>query len=164
MSPVDKLLAIEEIKQTKARYWRAMDRHNWDEFEQVFSPDCVYDIRLCNVVPAIGCPPSPDDPAALDAYVFNGARAIRKFVETAMANVRSVHHGHIPEIDILSPTEARAIFPFEDLLDFPAGASPRHVHGFGHYHEEYRRIDGKWVISSLAIHRLRLTMTNGDLL
>ena len=36
MTATDRLLAIEEIKQLKARYFRCMDQKKWDEFEAVF--------------------------------------------------------------------------------------------------------------------------------
>ncbi len=164
MSPADQLFAIEAIKQTKARYWRTMDRRLWDEYEKVFADDCVFDIRVSHVEPPIGKMPTADDPDAIPEHHIVGAKAIRHFVETMLTGVRSVHQGHIPEIEILSPTEATAIFPFEDVLDFPAGVSPRHVHGFGHYHETYRCVQGRWLISALAIYRLRVTATDGDLL
>ena len=94
--------------------------------------------------------------------MIHGASAIREFVEKLLAGVRSVHQGHIAEIDVTSPTTATAIFPFEDVLDFPEGVSPRHIHGFGHYHETYRCIAGRWKIATLTIYRLRVTTTDSD--
>ena len=162
MTPIEEMVAIEEIKQTKARYWRTMDRRLWDEYEKCFTDDCVFDVSMSHIMTEIGRMPRPDDPGAEPAYVLHGATAIREFVEKLLAGVRSVHQGHIAEIDVTSPTTATAIFPFEDVLDFPEGVSPRHIHGFGHYHETYRCIAGRWKIATLTIYRLRVTTTDSD--
>jgi len=37
------LIEIEQIRQLKARYFRAMDQKNWDEWESVFTEDAVFD-------------------------------------------------------------------------------------------------------------------------
>lgn len=163
MTPLDKLVAIEEIKRVKARYWRSMDRRQWDEFESCFTEDCVFDCRMANITPVLGVMPQSTDPGAMPEFLFCGGKEIRNSIERRLVGVRSVHQGHIPEIDILSPDEATAIFPFEDLLDFPEGVSPRYIHGYGHYHEKYRRIDGKWYIREFAIYRLRITLSDGNL-
>jgi hypothetical protein len=42
---VERLVAIEDIKQLKARYFRLMDQKNWDGFEKLFTPDVVFDLR-----------------------------------------------------------------------------------------------------------------------
>jgi hypothetical protein len=33
------------------------------------------------------------------------------------------------------------------------------LHAFGHYRETYRKIDGKWKITSLHVTRLRVIMS-----
>lgn len=163
MSPIDKLLAIEDIKQVKARYWRTMDRRDWKGYEQSFTDDCVFDVSMSGIVPELGKLPTHDSPGMVPEHIRHGAKDIRQFVEQLLTGVRSVHQGHIPEIEILSATEATAIFPFEDVLDFPEGVSPRHIHGFGHYHEKYRRIGERWYIAELIIYRLRVTVTDNEL-
>lgn len=159
MSPLEKLVAIDEIKTLKARYWRTLDRRHWDDFEQLFTDDCEFDASLSNVTVEPGRMPGHSDPGVQGSLMARGATAIRNLIEPAMLGVRSVHQGHIPEIELLSPESATAIFPFEDFLDFPVGVSPRSIHGFGHYHDSFHRIDGSWRIASLVIYRLRVTMT-----
>ena len=61
---------------------------------------------------------------------------VRKVVERAT----TVHHGHMPEIEVTSPTTARAIFAMEDLIWMPEGSRPRTLHGWGHCHETYEKI------------------------
>ena len=67
----------------------------------------------------------------------------------------TVHHGHMPEIELTSPTTARGIWAMEDILHTPED-SVNVVHGFGHYHETYERIDGEWRINTLRLTRLRV--------
>ena len=60
------------------------------------------------------------------------------------------------EIEILSPTTARAIFAMEDMLWWNPGGPFKHMHGYGHYHEEYVHEDGQWKISLNRLTRLRV--------
>ena len=45
MDDLERLVAIEEIKQLKARYFRCMDTKDWEGFAEVFAPDAVEAIR-----------------------------------------------------------------------------------------------------------------------
>lgn len=53
----------------------------------------------------------------------------------------------------------------EDMLrwkDRPASRVAA-LHGYGHYRETYRKIDGAWLIQSLKLSRLRVDVTRwGD--
>jgi hypothetical protein len=60
----------------------------------------------------------------------------------------------MPEIDITSPTTATGIWAMEDILQIPGGEN--RVQGWGHYHETYERIDGRWRIKTLRLTRLRV--------
>lgn len=70
-----------------------------------------------------------------------------------IAEAITVHHGHTPEVDLRSPTSAYAIWAMEDPLIWPNGTR---VHGFGHYHETYEKVDGDWLIKSQKLTRLHL--------
>ena len=67
----------------------------------------------------------------------------------------TVHHGHMPEITVHSPSEATGVWAMEDLLRWPEEAPLGSMHGFGHYHERYVRLDGAWHIAHLRLSRLR---------
>ncbi len=71
----------------------------------------------------------------------------------------TVHHGHMPEVEVTSPTTARAIFAMEDLIWWPEGSRRRTLHGWGHYQETFEKIDGKWLIKTLKLTRLRVDQT-----
>ena len=73
--------------------------------------------------------------------------------------VTTVHHGHMPEIELTSDTTARGIWAMEDKLWWTNGDHEEHLHGYGHYHEEYRKEDGRWLISYRKLTRLRQDTT-----
>jgi hypothetical protein len=43
-----------------------------------------------------------------------------------------------------------------DVLRFPPGSAIGEIRGYGHYHETYRRINGRWVIQTSTLRRLRI--------
>ncbi len=65
---------------------------------------------------------------------------IRQFVEGSVGPVVTVHHGHMPEIEITSPTTASGIWAMQDFLKMPEG-SPLGVKtlvGLGSLHRDLR--------------------------
>ena len=147
MEPVARLEAVEEIKQLKARYFRMMDTKDWDGFAAVFTPDAVMDMSG-----------EMRDTVTEGEGITRGNRAIAEFVKGAVHPVVTVHHGHMPEIEITSPTTARGIWSMEDMLRWPEGSPIRSLHGYGHYHETYEKVDGRWLIKTLTLSRLRVDM------
>jgi SnoaL-like domain len=172
VSPIEEMLAIEAIKRLKARYFRCLDTKDWNGYLAVFTPDARIDSSwagipidytgkprvIDGVVPP---PPTPEwdwhDPV--------------KFVENLsklLENVTTVHHGHMPEIELTSPTTATGIWAMEDKLLYPQappssgprGSGPqggtREMHGYGHYTETYERQADGWRIKSLRLTRVRV--------
>ena len=89
--------------------------------------------------------------------VSRGAEDITVFVRKAVGRVESVHHGHMPEIELTSDTTASGVWSMEDKLRWTGrDGVPHRLHGYGHYHETYVRTDGGWLISSTRLTRLRL--------
>ncbi len=88
--------------------------------------------------------------------VTKGNEAIAAFVRGAVDKVETVHHGHMPEIEILSPTTARGIWAMEDMLRWPVGSPIKSMHGYGHYHETYEKTGGQWLIKTITLTRLRV--------
>ena len=125
---------VEAIKQLKARYFRYLDTKDWTGLRQVFSDDMVMD--------------TTDSGGDL----LEGADTIIAFLTEALAGTVTVHHGHMPEIELSSPTTATGIWAMDDRLQWPDGTE---LHGFGHYHERYEKLDGSWRIASLRLTRLR---------
>ena len=129
--------AIEAIKQLKARYFRLMDTKQWDAYRQVFTDDMVFYFE------------SGEAPLASSGDEFVA------HVRSRLATAISVHHGHMPEIELTSADTARGVWAMFDWVDDPD--HHRAFQGFGHYHEEYRRgEDGEWRIARLRLSRLRV--------
>ncbi len=145
MDAVERLEAIEAIKQLKARYFRAMDTKDWDGFAAVFAPDALMDMSG-----------EMRDSVTEGTGVTRGNTAIAAFVRSAVDPVETVHHGHMPEIEILTSVTARGIWSMEDMLRWPVGSPIRSMHGYGHYHETYEKLSGQWRIKTIALTRLRV--------
>ena len=127
---------VEAIKQVKARYFRLMDTKDWDGLAGVFTDDVEIDVT------------------SEGAGVTHSVSEYMPFLVSAIGDVITVHHGHMPEIELTSATTARAIWAFEDELWWPEGAPIRHLHGYGHYHETYEKTAGGWRIKTMRITRL----------
>ena len=130
---------IEAIKQLKARYLRLMDTRQWDQWGLVFATDCVMELPEVNAV-------------------CNGRDAIVEDVSAAVDGACTVHHGHMPEIELTGPDTARGIWAMFDYVEWPPSTDGTRVglNGYGHYHEEYKREDGAWRIARLRLERLRV--------
>lgn len=142
MTDAERLLAIEEIKQVKARYFRCMDTKDWGGFTAVFAPDAIVDYA----------PEETDSSRWKAAGAENVVALVRSVVERAV----SIHHGHMAEVELTSSNTARAIFAMEDLIFWPPESAYELMHGWGHYHETYEKVAGKWLIKSLVLTRLRV--------
>jgi uncharacterized protein (TIGR02246 family) len=141
LTPVEELLAVERIKQLKARYFRTLDTKDWAGWGQVFTTDATMTVDW-----AAGPQGRSTEPAA------TGRENIVTFVRGRIDPATTVHHGHMPEIEITSPTTARGVWSMEDIVETPE----RSMNGHGHYHETYRIEDGAWRIASLHLTRLRV--------
>ena len=107
-SNIERYLALEEIKQLKARYFRYLDTKNWSGMETLFTPDAQ---AVYNLVDASGL-------GTLNEPVV-GPSAIAAFIQRGVDPLVTVHHGHMPEIELTSETTARAIWAMEDILQDP---------------------------------------------
>lgn len=133
-----RLLAIEEIKQLKARYFRCMDTRRWTEMASVFSRDAHLDT---------------------DGFTADGRDGIIAFLERVLRDARTVHHGHMPEITVTSPTTAHGIWAMFDYVEFAPPTpndTPTGLFGYGHYEEDYVVEDDAWRIANLRLTRLRV--------
>ncbi|MET0546568.1 MAG: nuclear transport factor 2 family protein [Caulobacterales bacterium] len=146
MTDIEKLLAIEDVKKLKAAYFRCMDTKAWDELAGVFTENATFDVRGALELP------KPDD--QYEEPIISGRAAIVDYIRTGLSPLISVHYGHMPEIEILSATEATGIWPMVDILVPPAGGPFKVFRGYGHYRETYRKTGGKWCIETLKLRRL----------
>jgi hypothetical protein len=147
---VRQLLDRELIKETKARYFRYIDTKQWDKWRTCFTDDCRFEMSKDFTDP--------------DEWV--------RYVSTNIADARTAHHGHMPEITFIDQDRARGIWAMYDIVEFPAiadtaggfrgfghYATPENARGFmgcGHYEDEYRRVGEEWKISFMRLTRLRV--------
>lgn len=127
---------LEQIRALKARYFRLMDTKDWSGLREVFTTD----VRI--------------DTSEDSGTIIDGIDEYLPFLISQIDEVVTVHHGHMPEIEFIDGDTATGIWAMEDELWWPEGAPISHLHGYGHYHETYVRIDGEWRISSLRLTRL----------
>jgi hypothetical protein len=146
VNDLERLLAIEDIKQVKARYFYGLDHKDWGLWRnEVWAPDGRLE------VPETG-------------IVVEPFEQVLEWVSASVGDQVSVHHGHMPIIEFTSDTTARVIWAMEDRLyrtrEQPLWDGSIHLHGFGHYRETYVKLAVGWRIQSSLLTRLRLTRTN----
>jgi hypothetical protein len=76
---------------------------------------------------------------------------VREFLQGST----TFHHGHMPEIDIVGPTEATGVWTLYDVVEPRAELGVSAFHGYARYWERYERKHDGWKIASLRIERLR---------
>jgi hypothetical protein len=133
------LLEIEAIKQLKARYCRYLDTKDWDAWRGLFSDDFLSDTSLAG------------------GKVIRGADEFVAFTRKGLRSQATVHQVHAPEIELTSPTTASGVWALEDVVRFGPGVNLR---GYGHYTETYQKVDGRWLITSSTLTRLREDVFN----
>lgn len=128
------LQTIEAIKQLKARYFRALDSKDWGLMESCLAEHCT---------------------AAYDngKYTLKSRQEIVQFFSSFMSNPQLIfmHHGHHPEISVLSPTTASGIWYLQDMVINVEKNTT--LHGAGFYHDQYIQQDGQWLISATGYQR-----------
>jgi hypothetical protein len=126
---------VEAIKQLKARYFRCLDTKDWDGYRAVFTDDVLIDC------------------SGSGGGVYRGVEEFMAYVLSYVAPLKTVHHGHMPEITIQSDTRATGIWSMEDWVGLPDG---RELNAQGHYFETYAKVGGEWRIKEMALTRLRM--------
>ncbi|WNG94778.1 nuclear transport factor 2 family protein [Mycobacterium sp. ITM-2016-00318] len=140
MDDATALLEIEAIKQLKARYCRLLDSKDWDAWRKLFSDDFL------------------SDTSQAGGKIIRGADEFVAFSRKGLRNQATVHQVHAPEIELTSTTSARGVWALEDVVRFGPAVNLR---GYGHYAETYEKLEGKWLITSSTLTRLREDIFNG---
>lgn len=144
MTDLEILLITEKIRALKGAYCVYLDTGQWEAYTDLFVEDLVVDIS-----DDIAADKGPQTVQGRDIFI----QQTRYFVEDG---IRS-HLVHPGIIEVLSPTEAKAVWPMHDKIYFPPGASsPSGVVekiAYGFYHERYRLDNGRWRICWLKLVR-----------
>ena len=126
---IARLEAIEAIKTLKARYFHACDTKQPDLVRACFAPG----------------------PITLDygrvGQFSNREDMLAVFTRLACSDhIVEMHHGQNPQITIHSETEAGAVWGLYYYLIDTRQQTATQLAGF--YHDDYRCIDGEWLISA----------------
>src|SRR5262245_12142315 len=135
MKDIERLIAIEEIGTLCARKLRHMDCKEWDQYGAVHTEDAWSEAYSSF---------SPNDPpATADANNrVTGRQALADAIRHSLTHntpVTTVHHIHQGEIDFISDTTASGIWAMEHMGWWRNGDHDERIHGYGHYHETYRK-------------------------
>jgi hypothetical protein len=124
---IDRLVALEAIKQVKYAYCRCLDQKLWDEMVTLLHPDAIASYSG-------------------GKYHFEGRDAVVDFMQRNMSREAflSSHRVHHPEIEFESPTRARAVWALDDVnVDTEFGI---YLTGAAFYNDIYVVEDDRWVI------------------
>ncbi|MBC7302675.1 MAG: nuclear transport factor 2 family protein [Nocardia sp.] len=138
------LVAIEEIKRLKHRYFRTLDLKLWAEFA-----DCLAeDISARYGTQAMNTP----------LHYDNRADVVSFMEQNLGPAIVTVHIANHPEIDVDGDT-ATGSWAFEDTVLVPEAKIQ--IRGAGYYLDTYRRDpDGAWRISSTQYERIYEAVTS----
>lgn len=133
---------IEDIRQLKARYALYVDTQDWTKLVELFVDDLIFE--------AAGLPRSSKDLPTEGQ--FRGRDTVVAAFAAALAGVPTAHDIILPDITITGATTAQGIWAMNDELWYPTC----HFRGWGHYHEDYVKLDGAWKIARIRITRTRV--------
>ncbi|MCG5461988.1 nuclear transport factor 2 family protein [Micromonospora sp. MED01] len=151
MDDIERLGIVEDIRRVMARYVRYADHHRWLDLAGLFTPNGTF------------TPQKPDGTVWLR---LEGREQIAATIGGSNTPGDTlIHHLFSDEIDVDAADDARGVFAMEDIIIRPDDAPVsddfpfKGMHGYGHYHARFRRVDGSWQISELVQTRLRLDFT-----
>jgi hypothetical protein len=130
---------IEAIKQVQAQYGRAADTRDWELLRPTVTDDFHCDTG---------------------AGGKGETRGLEAFIARVGTNPAvTVHHALMPEIELTSPTTAKGIWGVHLFAKMPDGAA---VDAYGHYHNDYCKVDGAWKLASLRLEWLHREIRPGS--
>jgi len=135
------LVALEELKQLKYRYLRALDTKDWDAFAETFTDDATADYG--------------------ERLSFTGRDAITGYMRTTLTPaIITVHHVHHPELSIHGDS-ATGTWALDDTV--VVTEHKMLLRGAAHYEDRYSRGgDGTWRIAHTGYRRLYEAMVSLD--
>ncbi|BCW58606.1 nuclear transport factor 2 family protein [Arthrobacter sp. StoSoilB20] len=141
---------FDEVRNLKINYFRHLDAKRWTELRGVFHNEAQF-------------AGFPFDAGDADAFVDG----VSRFLD----GVDSAHQGFMPQIASMGDDSMRAVWSMHDYLVWPRDSREYRgakvpglygIRGYGHYEEEYRRVEGRWRISIMRLVRTRIELLTGD--
>ncbi|MBS0579293.1 MAG: nuclear transport factor 2 family protein [Proteobacteria bacterium] len=133
---VQRLADIEEIKKLKYRYFRCFDMADLEAIAALFHPQVTLDVN-----------------GGIYRFRLEGREKFLDMVrDGAHAEMIMQHNGHHPEIDLISPTEARGVWYLQDSVwEF---RRKLHITGAALYRDRYLKVGGTWLIKDVHFERI----------
>jgi hypothetical protein len=141
---------FDETGNLKIDYFRHLDAKRWTELRRLFHEDAQF----------AGFP-----------FATGNADAFVEGVSTFLHGVHSVHQGFMPRMAWTGEDTIRAVWSMHDCLVWPRDSRDYRgakvpglygIRGYGFYEEEYRRVDGRWRISTMRLVRTRIELLTGE--
>lgn len=138
---------IEQVRRAKALYCRFVDTKEWARFSDLLEPAVHVQAY---------------DPAGGTIAAFDDRGSYVDAVSAFLHGAQSIHQVHNDEIDQLSDTEISGIWSMEDVIVFPKNSDgrPARLHGYGHYHELWRRGPDGWRLARMELRRTILDIVD----
>lgn len=132
--PAAETAAVELLKAT---YFNDVDTKNWAALRQLFAPDAVVD-----TTGSLG-PLFPNR----DSFIV--------FTALTLSAINTRHQGYDPQIDLTSDTTASAVWTMQDRLSIAGLVT---IHGYGHYADNYEKVNGQWLVTHSVLTRTGFTL------
>ena len=149
VSDIERLIAINEIREVMARYARHADQKDFEALARLFTSDGSFTTNQ------------------VDGAVWmqiKGRDAIARTIAQSVGTAQVIHHLFSYQTEILSPTSARSVVSMADMFIRPegealpsdAGLAFRTMEGYGHYHGDFVKVGEAWFIKTLVQTRLKM--------
>lgn len=142
-----------EIQALKAQYFAHLDAKRWSKLRELFTEDASFEGF---------------------AFAFAGSNDREAFVTSLadfLADVRSQHHGGMPQLRRTGTHTARGVWSMQDYLTWAPNSrgykgielpNLHGIHGYGFYEEEYARGASGWRIRFSRLVRTRIDLLVGE--
>ena len=136
MDKIQKLLDIEDIKNLKHRYFRAIDMADFELLDNVFAEDITIDYR-----------------GGTYRWESKGKQnIINSLIQAFHSKTAAMHTAHHPEIEILSETEAVGKWYLQDIFyNFDLDSVTQ---GTALYDDKYTKSGESWLIQHSEYDRI----------
>ncbi len=152
---LEKLIITDEIRSVMAKYVRLADSKSWKSLASLFTPTGSF---------------TPMDVSGAALIVMEGREKIAEIIGESVGDAIAIHHLFSYEMDVISDDRVHGVFAMEDQLirsdeelsvvQRQGNIPPfRTLHGYGHYHGDFIKINGEWYISKLTQSRVKLDFT-----
>jgi len=155
ITALEQLKITDDIRTVMAKYVRNADYKNFVELANLFTESGTF---------------TPQDVAGNALITMNGRNEIAGKITESVGQATAIHHLFSYEVEVQSFDKVHAVFAMEDRLIRPENEESvtltdsnvptfRTLHGFGHYHGDFVKIENTWYIEKLVQTRLKLDFT-----